>query len=492
MAPKRSDQNKGAKKVKHSQHVGATMAVANSRPPRRYRNWQAKAVGLCLGVIILHPFWAFHLYFDEALSPTDTKNAAAAHPFLAVTSTLPNATIASSSSTIGKLIPFDLVDSDLNIQEPGCLTDTCIQQQALLLARAFPDRTDQAWCIQSTASNYDTDTNAAAAATKNNNNETEGWKGILLVKVPKGASSTSAGVAIRIAKRHRCQAYQWMHRMASEYADRSLPPQSFLWTTVRSPAARAMSTIFFHVVSRSNETATDAFLKMHLRHSTHKHHGAISLGQGGFQLRYTSLTEIPEHSAWNKTNKTLVINPDQVIENVRQTVKDYDFLVVTERMDESLVAMALVMGLDVGDVLVTASKVAGSRYHFAKFAGHVSKCLPTVRSFISTDVQAFLDSNEWRAMNYGDLLLHAAASRSLDQTIQRIGRDRFDPALTEYRRFRALEKEQCAPNVKFPCSNEGQAQPKLSRRSCYLPFYDFGCGYKCIDKLIEKDKARQS
>jgi hypothetical protein len=469
------------------QHVDSTSTMAATRPKRprlspTKKQWRTACVAVFLGVVILHPFWAFHVLHAD--------NDGSSNNSFSLTAT--NNTFAATRTRIERPIP-ESVDA---VHVPGCLAPACIDYQAAQIARAFSDRTDQAWCIRPS--------NDTGLERHENNwsKDSDGqWRGILLVKVPKGASSTSAGVAIRISRRHNCKAVEWSHRMATEYAGRSRTSTTststsreptFLFTTIRNPSARAISTVFFHVVSRTNSSPTDEFITTHLRYAKQKHLGAVSEGQGGFQLRYTSLTEIPEHSAWNAYNKTRVQNPRQVMQNVRNTVNNYDFIIVTERMDESLVAMALSLGLDVGDVLVTASKVAGSRYHFARYAHNVLKCLPTVKSFVGKKVQEFLDSDEWRAMNYGDLLLHQAANQSLDRTIERLGRDRLDRALTKYRRLQALETEQCAQHVNFPCSNEGEAQPKLSKRSCYLPFFDFGCGYKCIDKLIENYREEDS
>jgi hypothetical protein len=476
--------------------------------PTRKKQWLTTALAIFLGVVVLNPFWAFHVVYDHARNHSNNLNfnfepLATNHTFTARPDEASGAVIV--SAVIPALVDdYDAANTNTNAI-PGCLTPACINYQAARIARAFPDRTDQAWCIRSAD-------NETERYGKNWSKDGDGlWRGMLLVKVPKGASSTSAGVAIRISRRHDCRAVEWQHRMATEYQYAQLsrsrstsikespeekqqpkPKPTFLFTTIRNPSARAISTIFFHVVSRTNSTPTDAFITMYLKQSNHKHNGAVSEGQGGFQLRYTSLTEIPEHSAWIGSNKTQVQNPLQVIANVWNTIDNYDFILVTERMDESLVAMALSMGLNVGDVLVTASKVAGSRYHFARYSHNVVKCLPTVKSFVSPIVQEFLDSEEWRAMNYGDFLLHETANLSLDRTIERLGRDRFDRALTKFRRLRALETEQCAPHVKFPCSDEGQVQPNLSRRSCYLPFYDFGCGYKCIDKMIDNDLEEDS
>jgi hypothetical protein len=278
--------------------------------------------------------------------------------------------------------------------------------------------------------------------------------------------------------------------MAHDVIGRRDRENSFLFATVRDPAERAVSTIFFHVISRrgssssSATAATDASVIHQLRTSTDGHYGAVSDGQGGFQLRYTSPERIPAGSAWSANSPGAVLNPAAVADSVRRVVDSYDFLLLPERMDESLTAMALVMGLDVGDVLVTSSKVAGSRYHLVHRGRNRFECLPTARSFVSPGVREFLRSDEWRAMNYGDYLLHGAANRSLDRTIERLGRGRFGRALAEYRRLRDLEGRVCAPRVQFPCSDEGRPQMELAGRNCYLNFYDFGCGYPCIDSLL--------
>jgi hypothetical protein len=328
---------------------------------------------------------------------------------------------------------------------------------------------------------------------------------VLLVKVPKAASSTSAGVALRIGHRLDCRAVHWRHRMAVEYS-RSVNGSSFIFTTVRDPSARAVSSIFFHVISRlepPNATGAaagnarspassdrDALILSELQTNTGVHYGAISAGQGGFQLRYTSFDVIPEYSAWSEDKPAHVLRPEQVESRVRRVLAGYGFVIVTERMDESLVCLALLIGADVGTVLVTSSKVAGSRYHLSRRAGSSQpECLPTVRSAVSGRVRAYLDSDEWRARNYGDYLLWQAANASLDLTIDALGRDRFRAALSEYRRLRDLEQRVCAPHVVFPCSDDGRPQTHLSMSSCYLRNYDFGCGYKCIDQMLLQDKG---
>jgi hypothetical protein len=297
--------------------------------------------------------------------------------------------------------------------------------------------------------------------------------------------------------------------MAVEYRS-SIKQSSFIFTTVRDPSARAVSSIFFHAISRlesPNDTTAvslseatrpesaagsihDALILKELRTNTGVHYGAASAGQGGFQLRYTSFDSIPEYSAWSEDKPVHVHGPEQVESRVRRVLAGYNFVIVTERMEESLVCLALLIGADVGTVLVTSSKVAGSRYHFTRRAGSSQpECLPTVKSFVSDRVRSYLDSDDWKARNYGDYLLWQAANASLDLTIEAIGRDRFQAALDEYRRLRELEERLCAPHALFPCSDEGKPQTHLSKSSCYLRNYDFGCGYKCIDQMLLRDGA---
>jgi hypothetical protein len=375
-------------------------------------------------------------------------------------------TASKNVTTLRKITDENLPQSDLL----GCVSESCIEQTASLIARAFPIRTNKSsWC------------------NSNNVDDEDEESGIILVKVPKGASSTSAGVAIRIASRHSCSNVQWQHRLATDIAPRYLPSASFLFTTVREPASRAVSTIFFHIISRHNDTS-DQFLIRQLNTQSDHHFGAVSNGQGGFQLRYISLEAIPADSAWISNQPDLVLNPKAIVDNVQKTMLSYDFVIVPERMDESLVAMALLLNIDVGDVLVSSSKVAGtSQYRLLHPNKTTFTCISLPKSFVSPKVSDYLHSNKWRAMNYGDYLLYETARQSLDLTIYNvIGYEVFIAALQKYRALQKLEREYCSPHVQFPCSNDGQPQLKKAKLNCYLYYYDFGCGYPCIDNIINE------
>jgi hypothetical protein len=241
-----------------------------------------------------------------------------------------------------------------------------------------------------------------------------------------------------------------------------------------------MSRIFFSHVSQFGRPPTDERILSALHENTKPREGTISDGQGGFQLRYLSLEPIEKWSAWNETAPTSVQNPAAIHRDVEQVIQNYDFLALTERLDESLVAMRLLLDLPVSDILSASSKVGGA-YFYVNNKSKSPRCIPLQKSFRSPVVQAYLESDEWYAQNYGDYLLYAAANRSLDMTIERSGKERFAEALVEYHDAMKLVKKECEARTIFPCSSSGKAQLKLSKENCYRG--DAGCGYPCIDEL---------
>jgi hypothetical protein len=352
-----------------------------------------------------------------------------------------------------------------------CLTEECIQERAALIALAYSDRHDQEWIVtaqSSTPHNYTSE-------------------GILLVKNYKAASSTSAGAVLRIATKHGKNGgrawNRWHHTYGVEYARRH-PQRSFLLSSVRDPAARGLSRIFYSVVTQHREQPHDALIMDWLQ-SNHPHYGATS-DQGGFQLSYLTLRGNPlPYISWvRKEYEDRVFHRDLVEQHVQYILQDYDFLLVAERMDESLVALSMVMGVEVEDVLTNDAKVAGSDYAYLKDKDG-EHCYRMKRSFRSDRVKRFLGSDEWRARNYGDYLLHAAAIQSLDLTIERLGRAAFETRLVEYHRLKRKARNVCASATFLPCSAKGRPQTRLSKRNCYGD--DGGCGYACVDEMLANE-----
>jgi hypothetical protein len=369
---------------------------------------------------------------------------------------------------------------------PFNFTDIVLKQG---LARSFKKgsaATNAAWCTQ-------------------NESTKEEPTGLLMVKIPKAATSTVSGAAYRIARnfpKHHAHSIQNSNdpviaaggmnsTMPCDVGCKHIPnykagqkfghrnkEKSFLLTSVRDPAKRAISRVFFGEVSQNKKEPTDENV-LHGLEVTSSHLGAVSPGKGGFQLAYLALHDIREGSAWKKNEPTEVFDPEAIHKNVQSVIDDYDFIVVVERLHESLVAWQLLLGLDVTDILYLSSKKSGG-YWYRDHNAH-KECVALQPTFVTPRVAEYLSSDEWYAKNYGDYILSEAASQSLDLTIDELGKERFDKALKEYLAVKAHADEKCAHTAIFPCSEDGVRQPKLARTNCYKG--DQGCGYPCLDEL---------
>lgn len=350
-----------------------------------------------------------------------------------------------------------------NLPQPVCLTEDCLQAVAQKIARSYPERPKDSWCIH------------AESRGENSIHPNGKWQGLLLVKVPKAASSTNAGLALRIGNRTKC-AVQWEHREGHNYVNRT--QQSLLFGSVRRAASRNLSSLWFFVFTPQdmrNPSDNDVIRSFHTRR------GGKTKGKGGFQYVYLSLEPIEPRSVWTPHHPTHVVNPQRLHDKIRSLLQSYDFMIVVERMDESLTALALLTGLSLADVLVTNSKVAGS-YLLKRVGRSEGVCVRQLKGPLSEGVKNYIESDEWLAMNYADEILFRAANASLDRTIEHvIGRERFQHSLQEFLRLKEKVLQACGSRLGFGCSDTGEP---LEEEQCY--FLDFGCGYSCVDSVVNQ------
>jgi hypothetical protein len=352
--------------------------------------------------------------------------------------------------------------------------------------------------------------------------------GLLYVKVPKAASSTMAGITLRIAHRHGrhrtitkftnvtnttgatttstivpCQA-QLSHGDPILYKRRK-KDTSFLFATIRDPAQRALSDVFyrrsnqlkspyeedeilktlqegdflessrlkkkFSVMSHNNEEKekidNDKFEINQNNVINNKASTIWSQPPQGYQLSYMAMTMKNRHNSSSSVTK----------QQVATIMQQYDFILLVERMGESLVVLQFLLNLTVDDVLHLNSKAAGD---FSLLVGKKT-CRKLHPPVITSTMATYLSSSKWHQKHYGDYLLHAAVHASLDRTIQDIGSLRFDTALQIFRQRMALAQEKCSNQAMFPCSSTGKLQLGKSTSNCYE--FDWGCGYPCLDAL---------
>ena len=95
-------------------------------------------------------------------------------------------------------------------------------------------------------------------------------------------------------------------------------------------------------------------------------------------------------------------------------------------------------------------------------------------------MKEYFKSERWKHQVSGDEILYRAVQRSLDLTIDQLGRKEFDAKLREFRELKAIVDKACA-NATMPCSPGG----KRNVRSHGCLWNDSGCGNTCIDEVLK-------
>ncbi|GKY94389.1 hypothetical protein MPSEU_000404900 [Mayamaea pseudoterrestris] len=290
----------------------------------------------------------------------------------------------------------------------------------------------------------------------------------MLVKVPKSASSTVAGMMLRLGRAFNCSV-SWQHGSAREKLSNVTAKPLILLAPIRMPETRALSHVYFHKVtfhaapSQANarsKTPGDSFVKTQLEQMP-----------ANFITDYTRINNDIE----------LATDMGELQTVVQDIINTYDFLFVVERMDESLIVLAWILNVPVTTLLTFSSKQGDSWYLVG--GANRPKCVRLVKPVLTPAVRSRLESPQWRRRNFADLLLYAAANNSLDETIDAIGRDIVAKRVEQLQEYKARLQSSCANTTHFPCSDAGQPQLELSRVACIER--DFGCGYKCIEDLFD-------
>lgn len=292
--------------------------------------------------------------------------------------------------------------------------------------------------------------------------ETPTKTGFLYLKTYKTASSTTAGIQLRLARNvaqrtngtAMCQA-RFNHATRRQehgqlFAHR-IRDKSFLWAVLREPTQRAISEFFHFEVSRKAVTPTDDNFQRFVSRRAN----------WNYYLRSLTLT----------SPKDLNYRYHDVLHDILQ---QYDFIGITERMEESAVALAMILGIPLSDVMYLSAKSSGG--HDAQ-----TDCTLIQSSFVSPGMQAYFASPAWEQQIGRDALLYQAVNQSLDLTIDRLGRAAFDANLATFRQAQTIGQERCESVAVFPCGKNGEQQHFAALKSCL--WKDSGCGYACLDEV---------
>jgi hypothetical protein len=294
--------------------------------------------------------------------------------------------------------------------------------------------------------------------------------GFLYLKPYKTGSSTASGVHLRIArnvaKRSTESNFDICHTRFDHGPDYNtgftlfrnrIPEQSFLWTVLRDPTQRAISEFFHIIVSRQKKEPTDHNFKQFLRQSAHitdYYYRALDT-----RVKYTRISHKP-------------------IPSTNFILQNYNFIGITERMDESFVVLMMLLRLKITDILYLSAKTKGG---YDDAGGKASlTCTYIWPSFVSPGMKVFFDSPEWQEKIRYDALLYEAVNRSLDLTIDQLGRDEFEQHLKVFQSAQAIAMQRCLPNTTFPCDTSGYFHDQNSTDCIWK---DSGCGATCLDEI---------
>jgi len=309
--------------------------------------------------------------------------------------------------------------------------------------------------------------------------------GFVFVKVMKCASTTGTSITLRVARAVALQRQQQEKRNRTGISDRQqaddddssgggvsklLPAdqpmcrvrtrhaearqinwrkddltRTFVWSQIRHPTKRHVSWFFYQ--------------KLHVRNKTY----SDTLFLNSFNPRvnsYQSWYLYPGKFDW------FDLTPKRRSEYVNTILRSYNFLGVVERMDESAVALQMILGLNTSDVLFLSSKVSGSS--------------PRIQStFVTPRMQQYFESDEYKTATAVDMELYQAVNRSLDLTIDRLGRSEYDRQLDKFRTAKRTVDETC---TREKWASVVGKRYLLPREWC-VAHADWGCGFDCMDSL---------
>lgn len=311
-------------------------------------------------------------------------------------------------------------------------------------------------------------------------------KGLLYIKTHKTSSSTCAGINIGIARHvarrlqqksvnkngsalefgfSLCEHYdQHVFARHKRYLSRNRN-ESLLWTFVRHPRSRDISYVYFFQVSFRGVSPNDT--------------GTLIDVLATQQSSQTAYIDAGPPMRNNKP-KSLVLNPTDAIAHMGESIfEKYDFIGVLERRLESLAVITLLWDLDPTDVIVFSSNQAGTYYARPR----TGTCIKIhTANQLHPRIHQYLNSPEYMDQ-HADFLLYYAADASLDRTIEHLGSERVKGRALLIRQLELLAKRHCSNKVTFECSMDGY---RNTLNDCY--YEDMGCGYECIDKVMEEFK----
>jgi hypothetical protein len=241
-----------------------------------------------------------------------------------------------------------------------------------------------------------------------------------------------------------------------------LQKPTFVFTTLRDPAARIMSSFYFFYKANSPEPTLTNKLD-HLKRTKFQN----------FMFHYMKSDDSLGHV--NSSKCTLAQNASQNRCNMKAEVvmRSYDFIAIAELMDESWVLLAYILNIPLSHVLYLDAKVAGA---YEPRTQHVTKAHPKLVEE-PKQVQEYLQ-NEFKIRNAMDYMIYAKARKQITDAYNEI--PGLKRNLTIFKELRVTADLDCG---------------KLKYNEDECLWNDNGCGHECMNnrfKVTIDDTVRSS
>jgi Galactose-3-O-sulfotransferase len=258
--------------------------------------------------------------------------------------------------------------------------------------------------------------------------------------------------------------------------------ESYLWTVIREPTARHVSFFWFWGVSANHKNTTDdAFQEFLWQQPPDYYFTFLSprFNTTKWRIAETAEAATPSSTGRRPQNSTMTYR-DQ-LDEVSYLMTEYDFIGITERLDESLVVLGMLLRLPMSDLLYYSAKASDNFYIDPETK---NRCIVLQPSVVSPGMEDFFRGAAWKHRIYSDAVLYRAAQRSLDLTIDALGRDEVLARVEQLQSAQRLVVERCRGKVKMECEVEGY--PPNREFDCF--HHDMGCGMSCLDHVATELK----
>ena len=255
-------------------------------------------------------------------------------------------------------------------------------------------------------------------------------RGVFYVKIPKTDSSYWRAVGVRTIHRMetsvfnngKCSFLGGHNTALSLNLKDRVSEQSFAYTFIRNPREWAVKRFYFRKSVSGGSIGADAMMQ-YLQRDKNRNGQAKYIAQHDFR-NYADMS-----------------NP---VAAAKEIVASYDFIGLVEEPAKSLVVMQLLLGLDMFDILYHQSPLAGTITYFRDDS---DKCGRVIDQSPPQEVKDYLDSTVWYRDNAVEVEIYAEVKKSIEATIDRLGRDRFDEALCDHKalmkEFQSFADNQC-------------------------------------------------